>query len=72
MSSTQFLGSTHGGSEFQAVVKKNHPFVPCQSTGLRPDPSRGCFSHGLQCRCVWVGQEFKGFLDLREKVFFLI
>jgi hypothetical protein len=23
-------------------------------------------------RCVWVGQGFGGFLDLREKVFFLL
>jgi hypothetical protein len=30
-----------------------------QSTGLRPDPSRGV-------------QPFRGFLDLREMVFFLI
>ena len=25
----------------------------------------------LRCRCVWVGQRFTGFLNLREKVFFL-
>jgi len=25
-----------------------------------------------RCRCVWVGQGFGGFLDLREKVFFLM
>ena len=30
------------------------------------------FSHELQCRCVWMGQGFGGFLDLREKVFFLM
>jgi hypothetical protein len=50
------------------VVKISSP-VPHQSTGLRPD--RGRFSHGLRCSCVWVGQGFKGFLDLREKVFLI-
>ena len=25
----------------------------------------------LRCRCVWVGQGFEGFLDLREKVLLL-
>ena len=30
------------------------------------------FTSWLRCRCVWVGQGFRGFLDLCEKVFFLI
>ena len=59
-------------ANFQAKVKKIPSSVPCQSTGLRPGPGRWSFSHGLRCHCVWVGQGFGGFLDLREKVFFLI
>ena len=29
-------------------------------------------SRELRCRCVWVGQRFEGFLDLRENVFFFL
>jgi hypothetical protein len=63
------------------VVKKISSFVPHQSTGLRFDSGRG---HVL----TWAGRDrvliratvalcmgevgFGGFLDLHEKVFFLI
>ncbi|AQK62514.1 Ycf20-like protein, partial [Zea mays] len=38
----------------------------------KAQPRSRSFSYGLRCRCVWVGQGFEGFLDLREKVFFLL
>ena len=63
----QVLGSTPRGSEFQAGVKKIPSSVLRQSTGLRNRP----VLTGLRCRCVWVGQGFGGFLDLREKVLLL-
>jgi hypothetical protein len=44
-STPQVLSSTPRGNEFQTVVKKFPSFVPRQSTGLRPGPSR--FSDGL-------------------------
>jgi hypothetical protein len=58
-------------ANFQAVVKKIHSSVPCQSTSLRPGPSRGS-SHMGYGAAVYGGLGFGGFLDLGEKVFFLI
>ena len=50
-------------AQFIYVLKKKISLsVPRQSTGLRLE---------LLCRCVQVEQRFGGFLDLREKVFFL-
>jgi hypothetical protein len=40
--------------------------------GSKAQPRSQSFSHGIRCRCVWVGQGFGGFLDLCEKVFFLV
>ena len=46
---------------------KKLPRLPhIQSTGLWP-----AYLTELRCRCVWVGQGFGGFLDLRGKIFFL-
>lgn len=48
-------------------VKKTTSFVPCQSTGT-------WLFHltGIRCLCIWVGPRFEDFLDLREKIFFLM
>jgi hypothetical protein len=58
------------GADFRLGLKKISSSVPCQSTYLRPGPSRG-HSHVLRCRCVWVGQGFGVFLHPYENVFFL-
>ena len=58
-------------ANFQAGVKKIPSFVSRQSIGLRPSPGRGC-SHMDYSAAMWVGQGFRGFLDLHEKVFFLM
>jgi hypothetical protein len=68
-STPQVLGSTPRGSEFQAVVKKIPSFVPRQSTGLRLSPGRGRSHMGFDAAVYGWG---RGFLDLREKVFFLL
>ncbi|KAL6843129.1 hypothetical protein ACP4OV_026842 [Aristida adscensionis] len=65
------LSSTPHKSELQDEVKKILSSVPRQSTGPRPNPGRSGRSCRLRCSCVRVGQRFGGFLDLREKVFFL-
>ena len=46
--------------------KKNPLVFPTPKHGSKASP----VSRELRCRCVWVGQRFEGFLDLREKVFF--
>jgi hypothetical protein len=52
-------------------LRLKNPLV-CPMPKHRSKAKSRSFSHGLRCRCVWVGQGFEGFLDLREKVFFLM
>jgi hypothetical protein len=56
------------GREFDSPSPLAHIWVLSvahQNTGLMS----GLVSRWLRYRCVWVGHEFKGFLDLREKIF---
>jgi hypothetical protein len=55
------------GSEFQTVFKKIPSSVPRQSSS-----GRGRSHMGFDAAVYGVGQGFGGFLDLCEKVFFLI
>ena len=48
-------------------VEKNPLVWPTPKHRSKASP----VSRELWCRYVWVGQRFGGFLDLREKVFFL-
>jgi hypothetical protein len=50
-----------------AVVKKSRV---CPAP--KHSPKVSLISHVLRFRCEWVGQEFGDFLDLCDKVFFLI
>jgi hypothetical protein len=60
------------GANFQAGVKKN-PLICLTPKHRSKAWSRSwLFSHGLWCRCVWVGQRLGGFLDLPLQVEFLL
>jgi len=48
-------------------VEKNLLFCPTPKHRSKAS----LVSRELRCHCVWVGQRFGGFLDQREKVFFL-
>ena len=66
-------GSNPRGADFQLEVRS---FVCVEKSSLtrstRKHKSKaGLVSHELQCRYVWVGQEFGCCLDLCEKFFFL-
>jgi hypothetical protein len=54
------------------VVKKIPSLVPRQSTGLKLGPGRGHSHMGFDAAVYGWGRGSGGFLDLCEKVFFLI
>ena len=54
-------------SNFICALKKNPLIYPTSKHRSKASP----VSRELRYRCVWVGQRFEGFLDLRENVFFL-
>jgi hypothetical protein len=56
-----------GGSAVYLRVEKNPLVCPTPKNRSKASP----VSRELQYRCVLVGQRFGGFLDLREKIFFL-
>jgi hypothetical protein len=58
-------GSLAGGGVVYLHVEEKSPSLLTPKHRSKASP----ISRELQCRCIWVGQRFGGFPDLREKVF---
>jgi hypothetical protein len=63
------MSSTLHENEFQVMVKKSTCLSYTKSQVM--DPVLIVVVSHIGCPYIWVGQRFKGFLDLCEKIFFL-